>query len=451
MVKAQINNQADVINVSIAFEDISSMISNQGLYLLKNRASSIVKNIGEVRVSNVLTREGALAWKLDMLSDDVKQFRVSTEMRHLRKSIVQLDNHWSDIHLHTSSYLFTSKKLVEEMRMILADINSYTTCGMGNDFILKRAARFNTLRDSSKSILRQVWPKVLQAVTQHMNILNIDSVFQHSIHAAASSVSTSYDLKHTNGSLANTLLTTRVISDAAGKLAASLDLLPHTITLQSFLVLNAASFLYSRMSKGDGDTSNMKHSYELISALETLDSAINSQLKFLADTRAGLVLVSDILDAVAVESFPAPTECKELAFERFSEPQTASLVSMAKTKTGGFIISQPLSLLVHQDKDFSVEVSNVFTAQDFPRSFPVSLVRSTYLCTENPDGSFSIQKATNLPAGEGVMFCSGMGCDTNTGVRAKTVIRFPTFKQASRAVEVLRSSKLAAFIKNESE
>eukprot|EP00954_Amorphochlora_amoebiformis_P029329 1393002-Amorphochlora_amoeboformis.AAC.1 len=447
--KARINNQANVINVSLAYKDISSMICRQGLHLLKNRASNIVKDIAEVRGSHVLTKEGALALKLDMLSDDVKQLRVSTEMRYFLKSMAKLANHWSDIHLHTSSYLTKSDQLVEETRMVLADINSYTECGMNTldkDFILKRAARFNNLKDSSRSILMQLWPKVLHAVTDHMNILYIHSVLQRSIRAAAASVSISYNLRLHNNSLAEILFTSKAVSDVGVKLAASVDLLPHTIILQSFQILNAASFLHSRMSEDDGETPNKENTYQLISAFETLVSATNSQLKFLANTRAGLVLISDILDTVAVKSFPAPSECKELAFERFSEPLTASLVTMTRTKSGMYIVTQPLSQLMFQDRDFSIEVSNAFTTQDFPMRFPMSLVLSTYLCKEEKDGHFTIQKSSNLPVGEGVVFCSGMGCDKSIELNAHIVIRIPTYKQASRAVKVLRSSKLAAFI-----
>ncbi|GAB5372527.1 hypothetical protein AAMO2058_001673300 [Amorphochlora amoebiformis] len=431
------------LNISAALKSHLYDVKSAALALFHTRTKNIVNTVLELPTSTMHSSTGVIAWKIDQISNDVNFFRQEIEIHDLQETIGSLALQWGTVHAHVVEYLADAKRLTAMTQSILSEIQSYTTCGRDSSFIRRATYDFNQIHERAAKTLKNAWPEVVRAAVAHMQTYAIENVPRRSIHASFAS------LRIPATQFASEYLTVSGVQKARALLEKQLDGLPFDMTHQAVALLTQVSFLRSSMITTDFNPT--QHEIEqATAAYRTLSAITQTQIGALANNRHVLALFSQVLDAQLVTVAPAPGSCRQIAFDRFNDPQAASFVTLSSFNTANlspnvtsaFVVSPPLSRLLSVfDIDQEIEISKAFSFENHAAAS--LLLRSVHVCAReqslSPPGTrWTLQRAIDMPQGAGVKFCTGKAC---IGA-AKGAIHVATRDEAEKAVDLTGTALL---------
>lgn len=203
------------------------------------------------------------------------------------------------------------------------------------------------------------------------------------------------------------------VEEVRQALKAQIDGMPLEITKQVLTLMSQTKTIFHSVLGDGGVRPTDAESAELKNGFTSLVSRIQQAGKDLLDKTATLELIQSTVDQQTLANSAAPEVCKELAFDKFNVASASTLITLGKLGDS-LVISQPVGRLLSAEP-FRIALSKD-SAQENAGKVPSGLAREVFVC-KNEKKEWSLSRAADLPAEQGVVFCAGSACKGDEFVR----------------------------------
>merc|ERR1711871_14073 len=347
-----IQEQVAILNNTLHFHDAMLMVQNEVNNAWGKSSESLLGYAQDIQLDERLDDKlGILNWKLDRVSEQLQKAAAEKRQRAFVKSIRDLSKQWSSVGMSTVEYLSASQKLVGAEKSIVSSVDEYTSCSKaGASFIGTSSAAANKAAVETQKLGRELFDNVLTTMSKQAQHLSFMDVPHNTVRFAASSVRLPGDKP------ARHWISREGFADARDALKDKVDTMPLALAKQVATFVQQATFLHSQISR-DGGVRPSKAEDALFADTVTM---LSGQLSEVADAlRTGdatLQLLQGVIDQQAVANSPAPSRCKDLAFEQYNDAETSDLIQLGELESSRLVLSRPMSRLLSADA-FRVSIS----------------------------------------------------------------------------------------------